>query len=178
MRGILTVVVCAGLLAGCGGDDDSGSASSDAGTGSASDTTSGTATTASTSAATTSSDATSAGTATDPSTTSDGSASTTDPSSTAGSSGDDSTSADDTGSLSCPIETDDIDCIQCVKPPCCEHWANCQNDDSCACIVECHVVDGGSLGACRSTCGDSTLYNALYFCGQMYCLGTCDWDNP
>jgi hypothetical protein len=50
-------------------------------------------------------------------------------------------------------------------------------DDGCSCIIDCHVLEGNSLGSCESQCdSDGELYQAVFFCGQMYCLGTCEWD--
>jgi hypothetical protein len=68
-------------------------------------------------------------------------------------------------------------CLECVVANCCDGWVACQANEPCACVVDCHVVDGGSLGGCSNQCNlDTELYQALYFCGQMYCLGTCEWD--
>jgi hypothetical protein len=68
-------------------------------------------------------------------------------------------------------------CLECVVANCCTAWVACQADEPCACVVDCHVVQGGSLGMCSNQCNlDSDLYQALYFCGQGSCLGTCDWD--
>jgi hypothetical protein len=50
------------------------------------------------------------------------------------------------------------------------------NDEVCACTLDC-VFTGASLGSCKNQCnGDSELYESLFFCGQMFCLNTCEWD--
>jgi hypothetical protein len=68
-------------------------------------------------------------------------------------------------------------CLECAAANCCTAWAACQANEPCACVVDCHVVQGGSLGMCRNQCNlDTNLYQALYFCGQASCLGTCVWD--
>jgi hypothetical protein len=68
-------------------------------------------------------------------------------------------------------------CLECAAASCCTAWAACQADEPCACVVDCHVVNGGSLGNCSNQCNlDTELYQALYFCGQQSCLGTCEWD--
>jgi hypothetical protein len=68
-------------------------------------------------------------------------------------------------------------CLECAAANCCTAWAACQADEPCACVVDCHVVNGGSLGNCSNQCDlDTKLYQALYFCGQQSCLGTCEWD--
>jgi hypothetical protein len=68
-------------------------------------------------------------------------------------------------------------CLECAVANCCTAWVACQADEPCACVVDCHVVKGGSLGNCSNQCNlDSDLYQALYFCGQASCLGTCEWD--
>lgn len=68
-------------------------------------------------------------------------------------------------------------CLECVVANCCTAWVACQADEPCACVIDCHVVKGGSLGNCSNQCNlDSDLYQAVYFCGQGSCLGTCEWD--
>jgi hypothetical protein len=68
-------------------------------------------------------------------------------------------------------------CLECVVANCCTAWVACQADEPCACVIDCHVVKGGSLGNCSNQCNlDSELYQAVYFCGQQSCLGTCEWD--
>jgi hypothetical protein len=95
-----------------------------------------------------------------------------------GSSGTTSTEGEAETAATCepPPPAGDL-CLECVTTHCCTAWAACQADEPCACVVDCHVVKGGSLGSCRNQCNlDSNLYQALYFCGQMSCLGGCDWD--
>jgi hypothetical protein len=68
-------------------------------------------------------------------------------------------------------------CLDCAVPACCEQWSACQADEGCACVIDCHVVQGGSLGSCESQCGsDGELYQGVFFCGQQSCLGACEWD--
>jgi hypothetical protein len=77
----------------------------------------------------------------------------------------------------CDPETYDHPCLQCFVDDCCQHWMSCLADEGCSCMIDCHVIEGGSLGSCESQCdSDGELYQAVFFCGQMYCLGTCDWD--
>jgi hypothetical protein len=170
-----TVLVALTLVLGCGDDGGSDSDSTGSGTEStSSDTTTSTSEgTSSATSASTSSDA-----STDPSTSS-ASTTTTTGGSTSDSAGTGTTTDSATsGAGLCEPTNDDGECYTCVKSNCCQAWTLCQNDESCACILDCHVVQGNSLGMCRSTCGDSMLYNGVYFCGQMSCLGLCDWSSP
>lgn len=87
-----------------------------------------------------------------------------------------SSSGDDTGGA-CEPDPPGNACLECVVPNCCGAWAQCQADEGCACMIECHVVKGGSLGSCKSQCNsDGELYEGVFFCGQMFCLDTCEWD--
>lgn len=84
-----------------------------------------------------------------------------------------------TGAAVCDPSASDGECFTCVKSNCCVAWTLCQDDPICECTLECHVVDGNSLGQCRNQCGGETAnYNGVYFCGQMNCLGLCDWQSP
>jgi hypothetical protein len=88
----------------------------------------------------------------------------------------DSSSDDANPGICDPAMYDDA-CLMCVVAPCCQFWMQCQADDGCACIIECHVLGNGSLGSCESQCNsDGELYQAVFFCGQQTCLGTCEWD--
>lgn len=88
-----------------------------------------------------------------------------------------STGPGDTGTTCEPPPPAGDVCLECVAASCCTAWAACQADEPCACVVDCHVVQGGSLGMCSNQCNlDSELYQALYFCGQGSCLGSCEWD--
>jgi hypothetical protein len=166
------------LALGCGseedddgqGEDTSGAtttATTSATSGATMTSTSGATTTATTSAstsATTTAETTDDGPAT---TEDDGPAPTTDD-------GAPTTEAD--GGAICEIGPDDDACRECVKMACCDVWTQCMNDDVCACTIDCHLA-GASLGSCKNECGgDSELYEAVFFCGQQTCLGTCDWD--
>lgn len=85
-------------------------------------------------------------------------------------------SSGDGGGNSCTPDGADDPCRECVKANCCDDWIACANDEVCACTIDCHL-GGASLGSCKNQCGgDPETYEALYFCGQMFCLGTCDWD--
>lgn len=76
----------------------------------------------------------------------------------------------------CTPGPDDDDCRVCVQMHCCSAWTACRNDEGCACTVDCHLA-GGALNSCENMCNDDgELYEALFFCGQMSCLGTCEWD--
>jgi hypothetical protein len=87
----------------------------------------------------------------------------------------DSSDDNDTNGACGPPPPDDA-CLQCVVPDCCDAWALCQADASCACVIECHVIGGSSLGSCKSQCDhDGELYQGVFFCGQQTCLGNCDW---
>jgi hypothetical protein len=89
--------------------------------------------------------------------------------------GDDGSSDGDDGGA-CPEDPADDECRVCVKANCCTHWATCQADDICQCTLDC-VLEGNSPGSCKNPCGgENDLYRAVYFCGQAYCLGLCDWD--
>jgi hypothetical protein len=80
------------------------------------------------------------------------------------------------GAGMCGPEDVDDDCRTCLKMACCDAWLMCRNDESCACTFDCHLA-GGSLNSCENMCNhDGQLYEYLFFCGQMTCLGTCDWD--
>lgn len=106
---------------------------------------------------------------------SDGSGGATTGSASTGSAG---TGGADTDGGTCDPEPGELDCITCVKTPCCSQYLSCRSDAICTCTLDC-VLDGGSVGNCRSTCGgENDLYKALYFCGQTTCLGTCDWPKP
>src|SRR5688572_10430437 len=54
------------------------------------------------------------------------------------------------GGAVCDEQTDP--CFQCVAEACCNFWTECQNDPGCACVLDCHVIEGGSLGGCESQC--------------------------
>jgi hypothetical protein len=80
------------------------------------------------------------------------------------------------GAATCEPDAEDDACRECVKANCCGAWTACQDDEICACTIDCHLA-GASLGSCKNQCGgDVETYEAVYFCGQMFCLGTCDWD--
>jgi hypothetical protein len=80
------------------------------------------------------------------------------------------------GAGMCGPEDVDDDCRTCLKMACCDAWLMCRNDESCACTFDCHL-GGGALNSCENMCNhDGQLYEYLFFCGQMTCLGTCDWD--
>lgn len=91
---------------------------------------------------------------------------------------DDSTSeGGETGVVCEPAPPEGDQCLECVHANCCVAWQACMNDVPCACVVDCHVIQGNSLGMCSNTCNlDSDLYQGLYFCGQGNCLGSCEWD--
>ena len=171
-----SVLVALVIALGCGSDDGGDEGQGEDTTGSPT-TTTGTATaTTSTSATTTAStSATTSATSTTDTTTDDGPMTTDDgPLPTTDDGGD--PSSDDGGSGSCEIGPDDDACRECVKGACCDIWTNCMNDDVCACTIDCHLA-GASLGSCKNECcGDSELYEAVFFCGQQTCLGTCEWD--
>lgn len=43
-------------------------------------------------------------------------------------------------------------------------------------MLDCHL-GGDSLGKCLNQCDtNDELYKPVFFCGQMYCLGVCEWD--
>ena len=91
--------------------------------------------------------------------------------------GDGSSDGGGTGPICEPTPPAGDLCLECVHANCCVTWQACMNDEPCACVVDCHVVQGNSLGMCSNACNlDSDLYQALYFCGQASCLGSCDWD--
>lgn len=167
-------IVMAWLLPGCGdstaGEETNASASA---SGSGTATTSGETTSPGTTLGATSSDDAPVTTAAD-------SSSTSAPASTGpgpeGSSTDPDTAGETAGTCEPPPPEGDA-CLECVVASCCTAWVACQADEPCACVVDCHVVQGGSLGMCSNQCNlDSDLYQALYFCGQGSCLGTCEWD--
>lgn len=177
-----TSIVVVGLL-GCGGDDGTGDSGSDDTSGAAtagSTMTAGSATTMSTSAS-------SADTGSGSATGDDDDPGTQGPSSTSETADGPGSSGDDTGPGSSGDPGDDgagvcegaqaNACLDCAVGACCQQWTDCQADEGCTCVVNCHVVRGGSLGSCESQCGsDGELYQALFFCGQQSCLGTCEWD--
>ena len=102
---------------------------------------------------------------------------TTDPGSTTMPPADSSSGDPDTGNGACGPTPPDNACLQCAAPNCCQAWANCMNDPTCECVLDCHVIDGGSLNSCINGCGhETTGYQELFFCGQQSCLGTCEWD--
>ena len=80
----------------------------------------------------------------------------------------------------CDPDAQPNECLMCVATPCCNLLGGCEGDEGCACLLDCHVEQGNSIGNCKSQCNASDdaigLYNGVYFCGQMSCLGTCDWD--
>lgn len=164
------------LMLGCGADDgDDGSADDTGGTttmGSATaPTTSGTSPTATMTDGSTS--ASSSGAADDaPAETSTGGGASSGPAEDSSGPADDS----EGGGNSCTPDAADDACRECVKANCCDDWIACANDEVCACTIDCHLA-GASLGSCKNQCGgDPETYEAVYFCGQMFCLGTCDWD--
>lgn len=163
------MLVAAWLLHGCGEastDDDTGASSASSG------------------APTSTTEATSPGTTLDDASSSNASTTAADSTSTPASTGPgegstDAASSDDgdTASACDPPPPAGDACLECAAANCCTTWATCQADEPCACVVDCHVVQGGSLGMCSNQCNlDSDLYQALYFCGQASCLGTCEWD--
>lgn len=164
-------IVVAWLLHGCGDStagDETGASATASGSGTA--TTSGEATSPGTTRGEGSSDGTPVTTAAD-STTTGAPAS----SGTGTDSSDPGTAGETAGTCEPPPPAGDA-CLECVVASCCTAWVACQADEPCACVVDCHVVQGGSLGMCSNQCNlDSDLYQALYFCGQGSCLGTCEW---
>jgi hypothetical protein len=96
----------------------------------------------------------------------------------AGSSGDDTGPATGSDSAGGVCEGPQANaCLDCAVAACCTEWSACQADEGCACVIDCHVVRGGSLGNCESQCDhDGELYQGVFFCGQQSCLGTCEWD--
>ena len=149
------------LVLACGGDTDDDTSAGTAPTTDA---------TATDSTAGSTGDGSSSGTST--SSTSSPSTSTTASSSTSTTS---DTTSDTTGA-GCAADANDDDCRTCIKDNCCLEYQACQNDTACKCLLDCHL-GGKSLGNCKSTCNaDGETYKVLYFCGQMTCLNTCDWD--
>lgn len=68
-------------------------------------------------------------------------------------------------------------CLECVYGSCCVAWEACFADEPCACVIDCHVIQGNSLGMCSNVCNlDSNRYQELFFCGEANCLGSCEWD--
>lgn len=160
-------VVVLWLGSGCGSpDDDTGPSSFGSGDGSSASTS------APTTASSMTSDASSNGTTTE-------SSSGDTPTTAAADSTDEgpaSTGPGDTGPTCEPPPPDGNACLECVVNSCCAVWVACQADEPCACVVDCHVVQGNSLGMCSNQCNlDSDLYQGLFFCGEANCLGTCDW---
>ena len=173
----LPCVLALALVIGCGGDDgDDGAADTGDDT-----TTSATAMTASDSGPTApftmtdaSASASSSGADDGPAESETGASASSGPDEGDPSSG--GASSDEGGKNSCTPDGADDPCRECVKANCCDDWIACANDDVCACTIDCHL-GGSSLGSCKNQCGgDPETYDAVYFCGQMFCLGTCDWD--
>lgn len=165
-------IIVAWLLHGCGDStsgEETGASATASGSGTAS--TSGEATSPGTTRGEGSSDGTPVTTAADSSTSAPASSGPgTDASSGPG------TAGETAGTCEPPPPEGDA-CLECVVASCCTAWVACQADEPCACVVDCHVVQGGSLGMCSNQCNlDSDLYQALYFCGQGSCLGSCEWD--
>jgi hypothetical protein len=175
--GTLRAILVSGVLGlvGCPADDGGESTNTTEGTSTATTTGSGSgASSGGMSMSSTSSSSTDEGT----SSSSDGSTTevATGPVNTTGSS---SSSGEDptNGGDACDPEAQEHPCLECFVDDCCKSWTMCLADEGCTCIVDCHVIEGGSLGGCESQCdSDGELYQALFFCGQMYCLGTCEWD--
>jgi len=170
-----SVLVALVLALGCGSDDGGDEGQGDT-TGSPTTSATATATTSTSATTTASTSATTSASGTAGTTTDDGGMTTDDGPLPTTDDGGDPSSGDESGSGSCEIGPDDDACRECVKGACCDIWTNCMNDDVCACTIDCHLA-GASLGSCKNECGgDSELYEAVFFCGQQTCLGTCEWD--
>ena len=177
LRAILVSVVLG--MAGCPADDGDDSTSTSEGTSSA--TTTGSGSSASSGGMSTASSTSASTSSTTEDVTSSGEGSTTEVGTGPASMTDTSSSSggrDPTGDgEACDPDAQDHPCLECFVDDCCKSWTMCLADEGCECIVDCHVIDGGSLGNCESQCNsDGELYQQLFFCGQMYCLGTCEWD--
>ena len=174
------VIVALLVLTGCSGDDGGGETGAATSTGSAS---SGSPTTSGEDGTTDSDDDDdddddSAGVTTDGGEdTGPGSSGSDEAGDSTGEDGGDST---DEGGNACDPDAQPNECLTCVATNCCNALSLCGGSAACECIIECHVVKGNSIGNCKSTCDadDAAVeaYNGVYFCGQMSCLGTCDWN--
>jgi hypothetical protein len=173
----ISILLCL-AMAGCPGDDGGGDTTGASASSTAAETGSGMTTpTGATSTSMSTTDGTQGGTGSSgqPPTTegpgTDAVTSTSGPASSSTSAG----SAE--GGDACDPAAQDHPCLECFVDDCCKYWTQCLADEGCTCIIDCHVIEGGSLGSCESQCNsDGELYETIFFCGQMYCLGTCEWD--